>query len=70
MTAFIAVQRNYRWVHGGDGHDTETVKAWFDRFLVMKSVFKQPGVNLRNGSEQNTEEIFTAFQRSPSKSIR
>jgi hypothetical protein len=68
--SFIMVQRTYWRVYGGDAPDTKTIKAWFDKFLVTRSVLKQSGGTHRSVSEEKVEEIHTAFQRSHSKSIR
>jgi hypothetical protein len=68
--SFITMQWNYRWEYEGDAPDTKTIKAWFDNFLRMWSVLKQSGGTRWSVSEEKVEEIHTAFQRSPGKSIR
>jgi hypothetical protein len=63
--SFITMQRNFRRLL-----DTKNIKAWFDKFLATGSILKQSGGSRRSASEEKVEEILTAFQRNPSKSIR
>jgi hypothetical protein len=57
-------------VFGGVAPGTETIEAWFDKFLATENVQNQSAGTRRRVYEEEVSEILTASQRSPSKSVR
>jgi transposase len=63
----VTVQRNFRRVYQ---KDAPTVRKWYQQFQETGSVVKGHSPGRPSTSQDDTEHIRVAFQRSPKSSVR
>ena len=64
------VQRNYRTKYGKVPPSRGSIREWHKKFMETGSVLHRAGAGRRRTSVDDVDRVRTAFDRSPSKSIR
>jgi hypothetical protein len=65
----VSVQRNFRRVHRKDAPADKSVRKWYQQFQETGSVVKGHSPGRPNTSQDDTQRIRVAFQRSPKRSV-
>jgi hypothetical protein len=70
IKAVVTVQRNFRRVYQKDAPTDKSIRKWYQQFQETSSVMKGHSPGRPSTSQNNTERIRVAFQRSPKRSVR